>query len=413
MAATTVSTVSAGPTEIAHSAPVTRVTAVVAKPPLAPAPHGSAPPHVVAPSLQVVSPHVVTASRPVVTLRAPTHTESLAIAPLVAPKTQAFAQRKPASVLAVHPSLPSNAHAVDAPKAASAVATHVAAPGSMGSGHPGAPDGVHAAGVPLPEAAPVVPWGKRGGAYVRNGTRDPAKDGSNGGQWFKDSAGGDWFGKPGKGDAHEIDRLGNEHAINRIYHVTADAFGTRAPEQTPAMIDGKPYLMSKKLSLANQQSFGAEQMKRFGDGFVVDAWLANWDIGGSWQLFADASGHMVRIDSGGGGLFRARGEPKGDHFGTAVTELQSMRDPAHATSHAFQKLSNDEVKSQLQKFAAWYPAHRAEVDRAIDGSGMSPPAAFTLKTKLAARAAWLIDRAQSQQAQQAQQARQPARAGEL
>ena len=55
-----------------------------------------------------------------------------------------------------------------------------------------------------------------------------------------------------------------------------------------------------------------------------------------------------------------------------------------------------DVKQQLQKFAVWYPAHRAEVDATIDGTTMSPQAATALKTKLAARAQWLISQAKKQ-----------------
>ena len=116
-------------------------------------------------------------------------------------------------------------------------------------------------------------------------------------------------------------------------------------------------------------------------------------MGGGWQLTADVAGKPVRLGTGGGGLFRASGEPKGAAFGDQVTELQSMRDPLKPTSYGFRKVTGKDVKDQVRKFASWYPAHRAEIETAIDGASMSAASAITLKTKLAARAAWLMKQA--------------------
>jgi hypothetical protein len=229
--------------------------------------------------------------------------------------------------------------------------------------------------------------------YVRNGVRDPSRDGSNGGQWFKDSAGGDWFGKPGKGDAMQVDRLANEQVVTAIYRVASDTFGTLAPVVRGALVDGKPYMMSQKIALSPATSLTPDQTKRAGDGFVIDAWLANWDIGVAGQLKTDTMGRVVRVDGGGGGLFRARGELKGAAFGASVDELTTMRDPTRPSSSAFRSVTDADVKQGLQKFAVWYPMHKEAVQAAIDSSGMSPAVATELKSKLAARANWLISRA--------------------
>ena len=213
------------------------------------------------------------------------------------------------------------------------------------------------------------------------------------GAGFKDSAGGDWRGKAGRGDAAELDRLGNEHATVAIYRIAESAFGTAAPEVRAVEIDGKPFLLAKKIPLDDAATFSDEQLKQFGSGFVIDAWLANWDVGGAWQLTADVAGKPVRMVAGGGGLYRASGEPKGAAFGDQVTELRSMRDPLKSTSFGFRKVTAKDVKGQLQRFAAWYPAHRAEIETAIDGTALGPASAHTLKTKLAARAEWLIKQA--------------------
>ena len=68
------------------------------------------------------------------------------------------------------------------------------------------------------------------------------------------------------------------------------------------------------------------------DGFVADAWLANWDsvgVGSSkYDNILNLDGKAVRVDVGGSLLFRATGGPKSDKFGNVVTELEGLRDPA-------------------------------------------------------------------------------------
>ena len=210
---------------------------------------------------------------------------------------------------------------------------------------------------------------------------------------FKDNFGGEWLGKSGKGDAQDVDRLGNEQAAAGIYRLAEGVFGTTAPEVCAATVDGKALLMSKRVVLSDQKQLTEEQLKKFGDGFVIDAWIANWDIGSGWRLTADASGRPVRVDSGGAGLFRVHGEPKGTAFTDDVGELTSMRDPLRPNSAGFRKVTDKDVKDQLQKFASWYPPHKGEIDSLVDATGMSPTAATLLKTKLAARAQWLIAKA--------------------
>lgn len=221
-------------------------------------------------------------------------------------------------------------------------------------------------------------------AFVKSG---PAAAGA---QPFKDASGAEWLGRPGKGDEHDVDRLGNEHVVSAIYRLAESTFGTTAPEVRFAKIDGKPFLLSKKIPLSETKTFTDEQLKRFADGFVIDAWLGSSDAGGAWQISVDAAGRPLRTEGTGGGLFRARGEPKGVAFADEVAELQSMRDPLRPASFAFRKLTEQDLKDQLQKFATWYPAHKSEVEAAIDGSVMSAASSATLKAKLAARAQWLV-----------------------
>ena len=231
-----------------------------------------------------------------------------------------------------------------------------------------------------PQATPTT--------FVRTGAKT-----ASGPRWFKDADGGVWLGKPAKGDEHNLDRIGNEQAAFGIYRLAEGSFGTATPEVQLVKVEGKPLLLSKKVPLSEARSFSEDQLRRFGDGFVIDAWLANWDIGAAWQLAADASGKPVRTEGAGGGLFRTRGDPKGSAFTDEVLELQTMRDPLRATSFAFRKVSDRDLKEQIQRFAGWYPAHKSEIETLIDATTMSAASAVALKTKLGTRAQWIIARA--------------------
>ncbi len=62
------------------------------------------------------------------------------------------------------------------------------------------------------------------------------------------------------------------------------------------------------------------------DNFVIDAWLANWDVIGPNHDNTQKSGNkIIKVDSGGALGFHGAGSPKG--FPDEVVELETMRDP--------------------------------------------------------------------------------------
>jgi hypothetical protein len=132
-----------------------------------------------------------------------------------------------------------------------------------------------------------------------------------------------------------------------------------------------------------------QQRVQFGAGFVIDAWLANWDVGAAHNLLSTPEGFILRIDNGGGGLFRALGEPKGEGFTDAVLELDTMRHPRSVSSFAFGGLAESEMGAQVKKFVGWYTENRDRISRLIDESGLSSEMGAKLKEKLHIRAAWL------------------------
>ena len=82
--------------------------------------------------------------------------------------------------------------------------------------------------------------------------------------------------------------------------------------------------------------------------FVVDAWLANWDVVGlNADNIVKGPGNVAyRIDTGGTMIYRAQGKPK-PFPGNTVTELESMRNPGTApqASQVFLALTDAELKA--------------------------------------------------------------------
>jgi len=97
-----------------------------------------------------------------------------------------------------------------------------------------------------------------------------------------------------------------------------------------------------------------EKLKvKLGEGFVVDALLANWDVIGLNEdniIVNNTGGGVVfRIDNGGSLTFRAQGDPK--EFGPEVNELETMRDPKINPNSAkyFGHLTDSVIKDQIQQ----------------------------------------------------------------
>jgi hypothetical protein len=143
----------------------------------------------------------------------------------------------------------------------------------------------------------------------------------------------------------------SEAMANNIYKVS----GIPVPKQ-------KLYTDEKALVL--EQIFGRllnecfpnqlENIRlKLGQGFVVDALLANWDVIGSQEdnIMVGNNGHgvPVRIDNGGSLTFRAQGKKK--EFGPEVNELETMRDPKINPNSAnyFGHLTDSVIKDQIQQ----------------------------------------------------------------
>jgi hypothetical protein len=192
---------------------------------------------------------------------------------------------------------------------------------------------------------------------------DRSAGGSQGGRWYADEHGTNYFGKQYKGST---DRMAVEMLANRIYRM----FGISAADNRVVLHDGVPTLMSKELKGAING--GALASTDVGEGFVIDAWLANHDVTGASgdNMLVDGH-HTHRIDNGSAFVYRARGDLK--PYGAEVGELDSMRDPRFPAGRlAFGGLSDAEVLRQLEAFKARYAALKSELDVELLNAGMSP-----------------------------------------
>jgi len=105
------------------------------------------------------------------------------------------------------------------------------------------------------------------------------------------------------------------------------------------------------------------------NNFVVDAWLANWDVVGTNadNIVKNPSGTAYRIDLGGSLIFRAQGKEK--PFKSDVPELESMADTSTApqAGQVFNDLSWHEKKAGAAKVAA---ITDIQIDQAVDQVGI-------------------------------------------
>jgi len=102
--------------------------------------------------------------------------------------------------------------------------------------------------------------------------------------------------------------------------------------------------------------------------FVVDAWLANWDVAGNdWDNIVDVNGVAYRVDMGGAMLFGGMG--KGKQFGPDVPELLTLRNPMinHSASAAFKNVTKADLTAGAKAVAG---ISDAMIDKLVAASGL-------------------------------------------
>ena len=147
--------------------------------------------------------------------------------------------------------------------------------------------------------------------------------GSNPGGLYRDTETGQtWYVKTPPTLAHAQ----NEVLAAKLYQ----AAGVNVPELRLTTLNGQPAVASRIVDdLAKLGPDDLAKAQGVREGFVADAWLANWDVvGATFDNLLVRGGVAYRVDTGGALLFRAQGAAKGASFGDNVTELKTFLDAA-------------------------------------------------------------------------------------
>ena len=214
------------------------------------------------------------------------------------------------------------------------------------------------AGADSPPESPVVPQGPVEKDWDADLVMVSGAKGSNQGGLFKDQ-GTDalhyvkWSGSPVRSRVETL--------AGMLY---AEA-GVPVPQLRTIDFKGQTAVMSDWI---DAQPMNISQMKGHPDvreNFVVDAWLANWDVVGldADNIVLGPDGKAYRIDVGGSLLFRAQGKPK--PFPPFVEEhktlLSTHTNPNSA--QVFQGLSDQELLAGAAKIAS---VSDAKIDALVD-----------------------------------------------
>ena len=150
-------------------------------------------------------------------------------------------------------------------------------------------------------------------------------DGSQGGGVFKDpNTGIEYYVKPAKSQTHAE----NESLMSRFYQ----RLGIPGSKVRIATYKGRPKIISEMIPGAKKVNHESKMSdpawkKAVQDTYVASAWLANWDTtanGGNIVMGGDGKPYV--LDTGGAGIFRARGERKGPTWGPVVGEMETLVD---------------------------------------------------------------------------------------
>jgi 8-oxo-dGTP pyrophosphatase MutT (NUDIX family) len=178
-----------------------------------------------------------------------------------------------------------------------------------------------------------------------------------------------------------------DHAKNEVLAASLYALaGVKAPEirhVTDGMPSGWSNVTASKIidgkNIKLKLQTGAYTKQLIGEGFAVDAWLANWDVVGAvYDNIIEANGKPVRIDVGGSMLFRAQGSKK--PFGVDVIELGTLKNPGINSQAAkvFGGLTSDQERESAKHLLG---ITDAQIDQQVKDAGLPQSLADTLKAR--------------------------------
>jgi hypothetical protein len=168
--------------------------------------------------------------------------------------------------------------------------------------------------------------------------------GSNTGGVYADSAGEKYYIK----QPETTDHVANELAASRLYQLA----GSNTLRYRPVEGGGHVATKWENLEKSNVSQLTPTERKQATEDFATHAWLSNWDaVGLGGDNVGILNGKPVVLDVGGSLKYRAKGQPKGDLFGTQVTEIDSLRNQSLNPDSAglFGKMTDEEIKQSTKR----------------------------------------------------------------
>ena len=152
--------------------------------------------------------------------------------------------------------------------------------------------------------------------------------------------------KPGESVQQATERMETEVLASELYKLA----GVPTVDLQMGDDNGTPQMLSKMVRSRGPNSQADQDSAR--QGFVVDAWLANWDAPLNDNIKFDGQNRPIRIDVGGSLDYRAQGSKKettNTPFGDTVGEILSMQKRG---TFNFSNMDPAEIKKQAQAMSS-------------------------------------------------------------
>lgn len=218
-------------------------------------------------------------------------------------------------------------------------------------------------------------------------TKVGAQAGSNPGGVYQDDAGVRWYVKTPA--SAEVAR--NEVLTAQLYR----AAGVEVPDVYLTVLGGRPAVASRIVDGLVEDAARLTRARVAGvqSDFVVDAWLANWDVVGAAfdNLKLTPAGRGFRLDTGGGLAYRAQGAAKGKDWGPTVPELESMRDGTRNSGQVFRHVTKADLEDGIRRILA---IDDADLEAIVYRAGLGDVEAPKMLATLRARRDYLRDKIQ-------------------
>ncbi len=186
--------------------------------------------------------------------------------------------------------------------------------------------------------------------------------GSNEGGWYERPTGERYYVKfyenPDQGRV--------EFITNAIYQ----KLGIKAARSEIIQLGGREAIASPAVPEATPVSVETQKNSQdMRNGFVADAFLANWDVVGlAYDNIVKGEGGLYRIDNGGAMIFRAQGGDK-TYSPDSIPELTTMREPGRPTGEVFKGLTEQEIGRQAQNLVTKLAPE--DIRAIVDESGIT------------------------------------------